>query len=104
MTGLSDKKYIFICLTARNVGGRYIRWSLYLVVIKFGDIDRNHLLKVDGLKFDSSSMQIYNISDGFNLGGTKSKTIFYGKHYSSRIFSFFITWETSFCLMGHLGY
>ena len=36
--------YLFYLL-ARNVGGLYIWWSLYLVVIIFASIDRNFLFK-----------------------------------------------------------
>ena len=43
---------------AGNVGGHFIWWSLYLVVIIFGGIDTNRLLKVDGLKFDG--MQLFD--------------------------------------------
>ena len=39
---------------AGNVGGHYIWWSLYLVVIIFGSIDRNCFLKVDRLKLDGT--------------------------------------------------
>ena len=47
---ISWTKYITVC--------RKSLWSLYLVVIIFGGIDSNCLLKVGGLKFDGT--QLFN--------------------------------------------
>ena len=48
---MQHKNLVTLYCIAKNVGGHYVWWSLYLAVIIFGGIDRIAYLK---LKFDST--------------------------------------------------